>query len=374
VTFGRVFSIFLFLTGAVAVAQNDRDFNGTWVLNPSKSEMRRLPEPAVGTFKVEQQGALIRCVSVGSPVRQWSYSTDGKSVRQSAGGVSTNSATKWEGAALLINTIVDGPQGNYTVMDRWRLSRNNNLLTIDRQVVRREGEDDSTLVYERAGTAAEPVLVTRSAEPAPSAPAEARREPDYLIAKGTRIPLVLLTPVSSKKSREGDRVYLDTVAPVVFRGRVVIPAGSHVIGELREVKQADRARGKSALMIVFDSISLPTGVTRDFHSRMSGSDAQAPGTFDREEGRIEGDGRRATDARRTAQGGIAGGSIGAIAGGATGHLGMGAGIGAGVGAAAGLAGTLLGRGPDVVLPKGSTIEMTLDRDLGFSAQELSYIR
>jgi hypothetical protein len=366
-TFRRVCLVFLVLCAA-AFAENDRDFSGTWVFSASKSEMSRLPEQPAATLKIEQQGALIRCVS---PAKEWSYNTDGKSVRQSAGGVTTNSVTKWEGAALMINTIVDGTDGNYTVMDRWRLSRNNSRLTIDRQVVRRQGESDSTLVYEREGATAEPALMTRNTPPAPQSAPPA---PDYIVEKGTRIPLTLLTPVSSKKSRAGDRVYLDTVAPVAFRGRVVIPAGSHVIGQLREVKQADRARGKSSLMIVFDSISLPSGVTRDFHSRMSNSDAQAPGTFDREEGRIEGDGRRATDARRTAQSGAAGASIGAIAGSATGHLGMGAGIGAGIGAAAGLAGTLLSHGPDVTLPKGSTIEMTLDRDIGFSAEELSYIQ
>ena len=66
----------------------------------------------------------------------------------------------------------------------------------------------------------------------------------------------------------------------------------------------------------------------------------------------------------------AGASVGAIAGSAAGHAGMGAGIGAVGGAAAGLAGVLLSHGPDLVLPKGTTFEMVLDRTLRFEPHEL----
>ena len=55
----------------------------------------------------------------------------------------------------------------------------------------------------------------------------------------------------------------------------------------------------------------------------------------------------------------------------TGHLGMGAGIGAAAGAVAGLAGVFGSRGPDVVIPQGTTMEMVLDRELRFTAAELS---
>jgi hypothetical protein len=50
---------------------------------------------------------------------------------------------------------------------------------------------------------------------------------------------------------------------------------------------------------------------------------------------------------------------------------MGAGIGAAAGAAAGLA-AVLSRGPDLVLPKGSTFEMVLDRNLRFKDSELGF--
>jgi type IV secretion system protein VirB10 len=50
---------------------------------------------------------------------------------------------------------------------------------------------------------------------------------------------------------------------------------------------------------------------------------------------------------------------------------MGAGIGAVGGAAAGLAAVLVTRGPDLILPKGTTLEMVLDRELRYEPRELA---
>ena len=49
---------------------------------------------------------------------------------------------------------------------------------------------------------------------------------------------------------------------------------------------------------------------------------------------------------------------------------MGAGVGAIAGAAAGLAVVLLTRGPDLILPQGTTVEMVLDRELRYDRREL----
>ena len=49
---------------------------------------------------------------------------------------------------------------------------------------------------------------------------------------------------------------------------------------------------------------------------------------------------------------------------------MGAGIGAAAGAAAGLAAVMLSRGPDLVLPRGTSFEMVLDRNVRYKPAEL----
>jgi type IV secretion system protein VirB10 len=209
----------------------------------------------------------------------------------------------------------------------------------------------------------------RKAEDAKTAQAQVS---GYVVDTGTKVPLTLINSVSTKHSVEGDRVYLQTVYPIMVNGRIVIPPGSYVAGTVTEVKRPGRVKGRGELFLRFDSLTLPNGVTRDFRARIGTMDGRASEDFDRAEGKIKSEGNKGGDARTVGESAAAGASIGVIAGGVTGHYGMGAGIGAAAGAAAGLMGVLLTRGPDAVLAKGSTIEMILDRSLHFEDSELNF--
>lgn len=196
---------------------------------------------------------------------------------------------------------------------------------------------------------------------------------DYTVTSGSKIPLSLINSVSTKHSVEGDRIYLETVFPILVNGKIVIPPGSYVAGTVTQIKRPGRVKGRGELFLRFDSLTLPNGVTRDFRARVSSLDGRASEELDRTEGKIRSEGDKAGDARTIGEAAGAGASIGAIAGGAaSGHYGMGAGIGAAAGATAGLMGVLLSRGPDATLAKGSSLEMVLDRPLQFKASELDF--
>jgi len=194
---------------------------------------------------------------------------------------------------------------------------------------------------------------------------------EYVIAPGTRIPLGLINTVSTKNAAEGDRVYLETVFPIMANGRIVIPPGSWVAGTITEVKRPGRVKGRGELYLRFDSLVLPNGVTRDFRARVGGIDGRGE-EFDKTEGKIRSEGNKAGDARAIAEATGAGGTVGLIAGSAAKHIAMGGAIGAGVGAAAGLMYVLLTRGPDAILVKGSTLEMITDRPLQFEKKEIDF--
>jgi len=85
------------------------------------------------------------------------------------------------------------------------------------------------------------------------------------------------------------------------------------------------------------------------------------------EGKMTGPGGGGKDATTVATTTVAGAGIGAIADGA-----KGAGIGAGIGGAAGLAAVLLSRGPDAQLPRGSSMDLVLERDLQLDASQINY--
>jgi type IV secretion system protein VirB10 len=207
------------------------------------------------------------------------------------------------------------------------------------------------------------------AQTAPAPPEnQAAAVAPYTVEAGTRIALGLISSVSTKNSSVGEKVYLETVFPVVVRNHIVIPPGSHVLGTVTQVKRPGRVKGKGELYVRFDSIILPNGTTRDFRSRLGGIDARGNEHLDADEGVVKGDSNKAGDLKTVATGGLGGASLGGLIA----RNGMGAGVGGAAGAAAGLAGVLLTRGPDAVLAKGSTVEMILDRPLTFDPAEVTF--
>src|SRR5262245_42743024 len=84
-------------------------------------------------------------------------------------------------------------------------------------------------------------------------------EKEYTVASGTKIPLSMINSVSTKTAAEGDRLYLETVFPIMVNGRIVIPPGSYVAGTVTQVKRPGRVKGRGELYVRFDSLTLQNG-------------------------------------------------------------------------------------------------------------------
>lgn len=366
--FRRFFLLLLASAGLLHAIDPDHDFTGRWIITSGF----RLSVPFEDLLSIEQSGSEIRVVS---GEERWTYALNGTERKAQIGGDTRNSVVKWEGAALLIHTIVTGAH-DYVVMDRWELSRDHANLKVTRQIVRGVKQEEGSMVYRRDTPAAPPPPATTSeteaaparvvpAPPPPPTLSLMRREttppPDaaeVVIRAGTHIPLTFRNHVDTKHSREGDHIYLQTAFPVAQDGRVVLPRGSFVTGVVTGVKQPGRL-SKGELLIRFDLLTLPNGVKRDLSSRLASG----------EEGKIEGQTNGGAEAGKVAGEAGRGASAGVMTGGAAGHAGMGAGIG---GAAGGLASVLFSHGADASLPIGTTVDMVLDRDLWFQADELRF--
>jgi hypothetical protein len=249
-----VFIILASLALATA-ADPDRDFSGKWLLNADHSDMHALPGEIYPVLVIEQRSG-IHCTATtaaGGSV-EWTYRLDGEDSKYKIGADPMNSAVKWEGAALLVNTLVNGSR-SYTIMDRWTLSRDGNQLNIQRQILNRPQQAEGYLIYRREGATGAPPSSTGTAVVEPSAPAPTTlvRRPEapapapptqYTIAAGTHILLTLTNPVSTKNSKEGDHVYLQTAIPVAQEGNVVIPRGSYVQASVSKSKAAGRGSEK----------------------------------------------------------------------------------------------------------------------------------
>jgi len=234
-----------------------------------------------------------------------------------------------------------------------------------------------TAVLLSACLAAEGVLVAQEAKPqaspeAEKASAEAIPGPTFKVEKGTNILLSMINSISTKTAADGDKVYLESVFPILAGGKVVIPPGSYVAGTVTHIKRPGKVKGRGEFYLKFDSLTLPNGTTRDFRAQITNLDGRASESLDKTEGRIKSEGNKAGDAKTVGETVMIGTGVGALGGSVAGSTGMGAGIGAAAGAAAGLLGVLLSRGPDAVLAKGTTLEMVLDRTLIFEESEVEF--
>lgn len=208
------------------------------------------------------------------------------------------------------------------------------------------------------GNTAAPVPSTSTSAPAKAATIE--------VPGGTHIPLVLHNAISTRTARPGDPVYFETLFPVMIDGHVVIPAGSYMSGEVTEAKRAGRVKGRAELGIKLTTMILPNAYMVNLNAVPSGA-GTGGGESVTNEGKIQGDTDKASDAGTVIKSTAAGAGIGGIAGG-----GRGAGIGAGIGAAAGLGAVLLSRGPDAELPRGSTVEAVIDRSIYLEAEKVQF--
>jgi type IV secretion system protein VirB10 len=212
-----------------------------------------------------------------------------------------------------------------------------------------------------ASAAAQKQQEANAAEPG-AKPKPAR----IIVPSGTRLPLVMHNSISTRSAKPGDPIYLETTFPVVAEGRIVIPAGSYVSGEVVEAKRPGKVKGRGELHVRLNTLILPNGYAVDFNAIPTGAGTGANDSVE-EEGKIKGDTDKGSDVGTVMKTTGAGAGIGSIAGG-----GKGAGIGAGIGAAAGLMGVLFTRGPELILPRGSTLDIMLDRPLYLDADKINF--
>ena len=188
-----------------------------------------------------------------------------------------------------------------------------------------------------------------------------------VVPTGTRLPLVLHNAVTTRNAKPGDPVYLETLFPIVINDRILIPAGSYVQGEITDAKRPGKVKGKGEFHLRLNTMILPNGYTVNFNAIPTNAGTGGNESTD-SEGKIQGDSNKAQDVGTVVKTTGIGAGIGAIAG----RSASGAGIGAGAGAALGLATVLLTRGPELELPRGTTLDVVLDRALYLDASRVNF--
>lgn len=187
------------------------------------------------------------------------------------------------------------------------------------------------------------------------------------IPAGTRVAVVLENGISTRSAKAGDSVYFHTSFPITQNNRIIVPVGSYLRGELIESKRPGKVKGRGEFRMRLDTLIFPNGYTVDLNAAPRSADSGGKETMD-SEGKVTGPGGKGEDAKTAAETTVTGAGIGAIAGGA-----KGAGIGAGIGGLVGLGAILLTRGPEAELPRGSALDIVLERDLSLDASQIQFL-
>jgi hypothetical protein len=193
------------------------------------------------------------------------------------------------------------------------------------------------------------------AQPAPS-------KDGYALPVGTAIRIKLENKLSTSTSKRGDRFGGRVLEPVKISGRIIIPVGTAVEGEVVRAEETRRVRGLPTLDLRPQFITLPDGVRYSINASVI--DTSDPEHLDvNDEGQIKGEGHDRTDVIETAAGTGVGAAIGAKIGGGKGVL-----IGAGVGATATLIHWLT-KTKSADLPAGTELILELSRPMQLTSAE-----
>lgn len=130
------------------------NLTGDWKLNASKSDFGQMPAPSSMTQKVTHEDpklniAVKQSSDMGDFEFQASYTTDGKESVNTFMNNEAKSIVKWEGEALLFSTNAKFGDNDFNMKDKWTLSAEGKVLTIERHISSSMGEGDQKLVFEK---------------------------------------------------------------------------------------------------------------------------------------------------------------------------------------------------------------------------------
>ena len=181
---------------------------------------------------------------------------------------------------------------------------------------------------------------------------------EIVIPSKTNLFVTLQTGVSTETARPGDKFHARLAVPITSEDQIVIPVGSYLIGQVDHVSKPGRLKGKGEIVLSFDTIIFPSGVTRSLEARAEHAEGFVSGSGAKE-GKITTTSKQADDVLKYGTVGGAGGAwIGAIADRSL----EGAGIGGAIGAAGGAVIGLLMRGQQVAMTRGTSLTVQLQQD------------
>ncbi len=188
------------------------------------------------------------------------------------------------------------------------------------------------------------------------------------IPAGTRVLMVLKSPLHTTSGTAGSGLYLETLYPVIQENRVVIPAHTSVQGVVEAGERPGHVKRTAEFQFRFTALIFPN----NFVAPIEGVLQSIPGARNIRAHDKDKDGTLETVDQ--AEKVVTPALIGAVSGATIGsnhNFGIGKFTGAGLGAALGLGSVLLKRGDAINLAPGTQIEMVLQAPLSLEQAQVA---
>ncbi|MGB9119991.1 MAG: hypothetical protein WCE73_05175 [Candidatus Angelobacter sp.] len=186
------------------------------------------------------------------------------------------------------------------------------------------------------------------------------------IPAGTRVLMVLKSPLHTTSGTAGSGLYLETLYPVVQVNGVVIPAHTQVQGVVESDERPGHLKRTSEFRFRFTTLIFPNNLVVPINGMLQ-SIPGARNIRTRSNDRT----LEPVDQAETVITPMAASSVGGAIIGSNRHFGIGLLPGAGLGAALGLGAVLLKRGDEIYLPQGSRIEMVLQASFSLERAQMA---
>jgi hypothetical protein len=186
-------------------------------------------------------------------------------------------------------------------------------------------------------------------EPVPDVPSPAKPQfVEVVVPASSVVGLHVSTAITSETAKVEDRVEARVTRDVIADGRVAIPAGTKVIGDVTLVERGGKMKDKARLGVRFHTLVLADGDQVPLRTDAIFREGASPG---------------AESARKIGGAAMGGAIIGAIIGGA-----KGAAIGSATGAAGGSAVVMAGDRNAATLPAGTIVTVRLSSPVAIDVE------
>jgi len=186
------------------------------------------------------------------------------------------------------------------------------------------------------------------------------------IPAGTRVMMVLKSPLHTTSGTAGSGLYLETLFPVVQSNGVVIPAHTQVQGVVESDERPGHLKRTSEFRFRFTTLIFPNNVVVPINGGLQSIPGARNIRTRSDDKTLEPVDQTEKVITPTAASAVGGAIIGS-------HRSFGIGLlpGAGLGAALGLGAVLLKRGDEINLPQGSKVEMVLQATFSLEQAQMA---